>query len=100
MRVPRHLQLCRAAAGDGNSLFSGWEVSPAWWGGWSHLGLVRQVGGRAGLGENVWELGALRSRWRKQASKLLLISTGDMCPFWWGYLVAAVAGMGSLRPCH
>lgn len=25
MRVPRHLQLCRAAAGDGNSSFSGWE---------------------------------------------------------------------------
>lgn len=24
--------------------------------------------GREGLGENVWELGALRSRWRRQAS--------------------------------
>lgn len=56
--------------------------------------------GWAGLGENVWELGALRSRWRRQASKLLLISTGDMCLFWWGYLVAAMAGMGSLHPCH
>lgn len=78
MRVPRHLQLCRAAAGDGNSSFSGWEVSPAWWGGWR----------------------ALRSRWRKRASKLLLISTGDMCLFWWGYLLAAVAGMGSLHSCH
>lgn len=43
----------------------------------------------------MWELGALRSRWRKQASKLLLIGPGDVCLFWWGYLVAAMAGMES-----
>lgn len=62
---------------------SAWEVSPVWRGDWTHLGLVR-CGGRAGLEESMWELGVLRSRWRRQTSGFLLIGTGDTCPFWWG----------------
>lgn len=48
-------------------------------------------------GEDLWELGALRSRWRKHVSELLAISAGDMCLVWGGYLIAA---MRSFHPCH
>jgi len=77
----------------------GWrERSPARWGGWRHLGLARQAEGKGQAGGEGVGVGSPEEQVEK-AGKLLVISTGDMCSFWWGCL-AAVAGMGSLHPCH
>lgn len=55
---------------------------------------MRQVGGEGRAGGECVGIGSSEEQVEK-AGKLLLISTGDMCLFWWGYLIA---GVGNLHP--
>lgn len=68
---PAQPQVMAAARLAGGRCPQSSGVAGVTWGGW---------GRRAGRGENAWELGAQRSRWRKQARKLFINKHGEYVP--------------------